>query len=246
LPADVTTQTPRLRRRFLIAAASLAVALTAGMALIARRAVRAESDRLARQRGMEVAASVGRLTANYLADRRRAVQLLAINPTLAAAAEDAARRATAQGLDGLPVADLEERFRERRQLGGDGTPARVLREAAARGGFAEIFFTDRRGLVVLATGPTSDFVQSDEVWWQTAMRAGLYEILPSYDSSAGAAALEHSVALRGAAGQPVGVLKAVTPLGELTALLAATTLGDSATSRWWTSRLPVTADPHCC
>jgi methyl-accepting chemotaxis protein len=245
LRADVTTQTPRLRRRFVIAAASLAVVLTAGMALIARRAVRAESDRLARQRGIEVAAQVGMLAASYLAERRRAVELLALDPTLAAAAEEAARRAAAQGLDGLPLADLEARFRERRQLGGDATLLRALREAGARGGFAEIFFTDRGGRVVLATGPTSDFVQSDEAWWQTAMRAGLHEILPSYDSSAGAAALEHAVALRGAAGQPVGVLKAVTPLAALTSLLATTGLGDSAYVQVVDSlgRLLVSADP---
>jgi len=221
-------QTPRLRRRLVVTAAAVAVVLAAAMTLIARRAIRADALRVARQRSLDVATRVGILAGAYLTERRRAVELLALDPTLAAAAEDAARRATAQGLDGVPVAALEARFAGRRQLGGDAAPLRVLREAAARGGFAEVFFTERRGLVVLATGRTSDFAQSDEDWWQAAVRAGTWEGPPRYDSSAGMAALEHAVLLRGAAGQPAGVLKAVTPLTELAALLSAGDLGDGA------------------
>jgi hypothetical protein len=101
-----------------------------------------------------VAARVGLLAGTYLTERRRAVELLGLDPALAAAAEEATRRATAEGLDGVPVAVLEARSAGRRQLGGEAAPLRVLRQAAARGGFAEVLFTERRGLVVLATGPT--------------------------------------------------------------------------------------------
>ncbi len=224
----MATETHGLPRRLVVTAAAVAVVLAAAMAIIARRAVRADATRLARQRSLDVAARVGLLAGSYLTERRRAVELLGLDPALAAAAEEAGRRATAEGLDGVPVAALEVRFAGRRQLGGEAAPLRVLRQAAARGGFAEVFFTERRGLVVLATGPTSDFVQSDEDWWQAAVRAGLYEGPPRYDSSAGMAALEHAVALRGAGGQPTGVLKAVTPLAELAALLSVAELEDGA------------------
>ena len=221
-------ETPRLRRRLVVTAGAVAVVLAAAMALIARRAVRADAYRLARQRSLDVAARVGLLAGTYLTERRRAVELLGLDPALAAAAEEATRRATAQGLDGVPVAVHEARFAGRRQLGGEAAPLRVLRQAAARGGFTEVFFTERRGLVVLATGATSDFVQSDEDWWQAAVRTGTYEGPPRFDSSAGMAALEHAVALRGAGGQPAGVLRVVTPLAELAALLSAADPGDGA------------------
>ena len=212
----------------MVTATAVAVVLAGAMAVIVRRAVRADAHRLARQRSLDVAARVGLLAGTYLRERRRAVELLGLDPALAAAAEEATRRATAQGLDGVPAATLEARFARSRQLGGNAAPLRVLREASARGGFSELFFTERRGLVVLATGPTSDFVQSDEDWWRAAVSGGTYEGPPRYDSSAGMAALEHAVALRGAGGQPAGVLKAVTPLAELAALLSATFLGDGA------------------
>jgi methyl-accepting chemotaxis protein len=240
----VATHSPRLRRRLLVAAAGAAILLATAMALIARRVVRADAYRLARQRGLDVATRTGFLATTYLNERRRAVELIALAPAIAGAAEDATQRATALGLDGLSVAALEARYSDQRQLGADAAAQRLLREAAARGGFVELFFTERRGLVVLATGRTSDVVQFDEEWWQSAMRAGAYEGPPVYDASAGAAALEHAVVIRGAAGRAAGVLKAVTPLGELAAHLSATDPGDGAYLQVVDSqgRLAVTAD----
>jgi hypothetical protein len=93
----VATETPRLRRRLVVTAGAVAVVLAAAMALIARRAVRADAHRLARQRSLDVATRVGLLAGSYLTERRRAVDLLGLDPALAAAAEEATRRATAQG-----------------------------------------------------------------------------------------------------------------------------------------------------
>ena len=39
-----------------------------------------------------------------------------------------------------------------------------------RGVIERMFFTDKYGLNVGMTGPTEDFVQSDELWWQVLLR----------------------------------------------------------------------------
>ena len=146
---------------------------------------------------------------------------------------------------GLDTPELERRFAAQRQLGADPVLLRYLRDAARRTGLAEAFFTERHGLVVLATDRTSDFVQSDENWWRAAMREGAHEGPPEFDSSAAVVSIEHSVALRAAGGRPVGVLKAVTALDDLASLLAVTDLGDGAYLQVVDSagRLLVTADP---
>jgi methyl-accepting chemotaxis protein len=224
----MATHTVQLRRRMLVAAAALAVALAAGMALVATRSVFAAVGRLARQRGLEAASRAAAFTDGYLLDRRRRAELLASVPALAAAAEDAARRATAGGLDRLTIAALERQFDTRRQLGGDPALQRFLRDAARGAEFAEAFFTDRHGFVVLATARTSDFVQADEDWWRAAMRDGVYQGPARFDSSAGVAAVEHAVALRGPGGGSIGVLKVVTPLDDLARRLGVADAGDGA------------------
>jgi methyl-accepting chemotaxis protein len=82
---------------------------------------------------------------------------------------------------------------------------------------------------VLASDRTSDFVQSDEEWWQSTTRDGSYEGEPTYDSSASTVSIEYDVAIRDPQlARPLGVLKAVFALDRLNQLLAVSDLGDSA------------------
>lgn len=125
----MATETPRLRRRLGVTAGAVAVVLAVAMALIARRAVRADAYRLARQRALDAAAGAAVLTATYLAERRRAVEILALHPALVSAADDG--RADAAGL-------------------------RTLRDAAARGGFTDVAITDQAGPVIDESPPAYD------------------------------------------------------------------------------------------
>src|SRR2546430_436020 len=86
--------------------------------------------------------------------------------------------------------------------------------------------TGRHGCVVLSSGRTSHFVQSDEAWWQRAMADGAFEGAPQYDSSAAVVSLEYDVAIRAPRiTRPVGVLKTVFALDHLSRLLGTADVG---------------------
>ena len=85
--------------------------------------------------------------------------------------------------------------------------------------FAEIFFTDRSGFNVALTNPTSDFVQSDEDWWQAAWSEHLAVGQVEYDKSAGAWSIDILVRIdEPGTGQPVGVMKAVLGVSQIQAI----------------------------
>ena len=128
---------------------------------------------------------------------------------------DAARKAAefhaAQGLTGTPIAQIEDRFRIRKSLGSFPEATRYLRQQIASSPyFAEVFFTDGNGFNVALTNPTSDFVQSDEDWWQSAWGHTLSVDEVQYDDSAGVWSVDISIRIDDPASvQPVGVMKTV-------------------------------------
>ena len=96
--------------------------------------------------------------------------------------------------------------------------ARQLRDFQARNPlFVELFVTGPNGQIVAATNKTSDFLQSDEAWWQCAARAdesgACFEGV-QYDQSADLHALEISLPIF-AQKRRVGVLKAVLNVSAL-------------------------------
>ncbi len=128
---------------------------------------------------------------------------------------DAARKAAefhaAQGLTGTPIAQIEDRFRIRKSLGSFPEATRYLRQQIASSPyFAEVFFTDGNGFNVALTNPTSDFVQSDEDWWQSAWGHTLSVDEVQYDDSAGVWSVDISIRIDDPASvQPLGVMKTV-------------------------------------
>jgi len=216
----MATHTPQLGRRFLVAAATLAILLAVGAGLIARRGVRATVARLAAQRGLEVATHAGTALSHYSQAQRRLTEVLAASPELVAAAEAAATRAVALGLDrpGAPG-----------QLPRDAAIGGYLVAAARHAGFAEAILTERHGHVVATTAPRASVVHADQPWWQDAMASDQSAVAAQYDSALGSVALNVAAGLRGARGQTVGVLRTVSPLADFRALLARSVAGDGAT-----------------
>jgi len=78
-------------------------------------------------------------------------------------------------------------------------------------GNAEVFFTDKYGGQAGSTNRTSDYLQSDEAWWQAAYNNGegaVYVSEPEYDESAGALALVIALPIRSEeTGEIVGILR---------------------------------------
>src|SRR6059058_858853 len=218
----MSSRTPQLRQSFLVTGAAVALVLVTGFALLSSRSASRIVERQANARGQDLATHVASLVDLYLRERRHEAEALAGSPAVVRAALEASQAALRQRLPQLDIPTLERMFNQRRELGGDPDLAAYLRGYAQHSDFAELFFTDSHGYNVLASDRTSDFVQSDEAWWQQAVKTGAYEGAPRYDSSAAVVSLEYDIAIRAPrVAHPVGVLKAVCALARLPRLLAA-------------------------
>ena len=218
----MSSRTPQLRQSFLVTGAAVALVLVTGFALLSSRSASRIVERQANARGQDLATHVASLVDLYLRERRHEAEALAGSPAVVRAALEASQAALRQRLPQLDIPTLERMFNQRRELGGDPDLAAYLRGYAQHSDFAELFFTDSHGYNVLASDRTSDFVQSDEAWWQQAVKTGAYEGAPRYDSSAAVVSLEYDIAIRAPrVAHPVGVLKAVFALARLSQLLAA-------------------------
>ncbi len=85
--------------------------------------------------------------------------------------------------------------------------------------FGEAFLTNKFGANVAQTGPTSDYYQADEKWWQEAKAKGLFVGDVFYDKSAAIHGLEIASRLEDRQGNFLGVFKAVLNLKEVTKIV---------------------------
>lgn len=127
------------------------------------------------------AASLSRqLVDRVLAERVRQVDLIASSPQVIVASRRGAEESRRLGLPSqlgntLPeetLGAIEARFKVTRSLQADSTTLRYLRTLLPKLDIVEVMLTDQYGYNVVTTSPSSDFVQSDEGWWQTAWNNG--------------------------------------------------------------------------
>lgn len=150
-----------------------------------------------------------------LAERVRQVEFIAATPQVVAAARAGAARARELGITTARIADLEDRFRAERSLDVDPATRYFLRSMLPRLGAAEMLLTDLYGYNAVTTGLSSDFVQSDEGWWQTAWRDGTTSADAAYDSSAHQMVVSLATVVHSDTAQ-VGVVKLAFTMGPLT------------------------------
>src|SRR2546422_2178896 len=228
----MASRTPQLRQSFLVTGAGVALVLVIAFATLSGNSAQRTAERQANDLGQVAAMRVGTLVDQYLRERRHEAEALAASPAVVRAAIEAAQQAAKEKLPPLDIPTLEQMFTQRRALGGDADLAAYLSGYPQHSDYAELFFTERHGYTVLSSGRTSDFVQSDEAWWQRAMADGLFEGAPQYDSSAAVLSLEYDVAIRAPrATRPVGVLKTVFALDRLSRLLVAAEVRDRKSTR---------------
>jgi anti-anti-sigma regulatory factor/HAMP domain-containing protein len=95
----------------------------------------------------------------------------------------------------------------------------------------EVFVTDRYGANVAASSRTSDFLQSDEAWWQAAWNNGqgaVYIGQPAFDQSSNSFSIILAVPLRSPNDNTViGVLRSTYQLTTLNAMIANARVGAS-------------------
>ena len=147
--------------------------------------------------------------------------LLGQSPTVIDQVNRGAERAAADNLSDLPIDVLEERFSTTRLLDPNQALNAFLAQAAVAEDFGEIIITDKNGFTVGYSNPTSDFVQSDEEWWQQGQTRWLGT--PTFDESTNFYGFELSQRIQAAdSDEFLGVMKVlITALEfeELTALL---------------------------
>lgn len=157
------------------------------------------------------AVSVARQVESFMLERISDAREWASAPVIIGAASAARDAHEAQGLTDLDVDAVESRFTIRKELGlAPRSAAYLKRQIELSPHFGEAFFTDSNGFNVALTNPTSDFVQSDEDWWQRARTDGISVGDVEFDESADLWSVEISVRVDDPdSGQFLGVLKTV-------------------------------------
>ncbi len=147
----------------------------------------------------------------FMLERISDVVVWASAPIVLNAAKLAAVEHQKAGLVGLPIDDVEARFKEQKSL--DVSPASnrfLIQQIRRSSHFGEVFFTDKNGFNTALTNPTSDFVQRDENWWKTAWENGISVGEVEFDDSANIWSIDISVRIDDpVSGNSLGVMKAV-------------------------------------
>lgn len=150
----------------------------------------------------------------FLLERINEVKSWAEAPAVLAAARKVHAAHAKEGLDKLSVAQIESKFRIRKSLGlAPEARAYLSEQIRLSPYFGEVFFTDTMGFNVALTSPTTDFVQSDENWWQQAWSSGFFVGDIEFDASSNLWAIEIAAVIRDkGTGQSLGIMKAVLAL----------------------------------
>jgi methyl-accepting chemotaxis protein len=197
-----------------IVGAALVIIIVAFFSLAwggAQQLIDPEVERQLRERASAVAAVTDATVQGAVRD----LEMLVISPAVIDAATSGAARARQLGLDRVSLAEAERRMAETRSLRIDPDVDRHLAGVVERSLFAELFVTDRSGLVVAGSGVTTDFVQSDEAWWQEAFSGLAHVSGVELDESTGTVSVSISWPVTGSGGAVVGVVKGVLDLGRL-------------------------------
>jgi methyl-accepting chemotaxis protein len=190
-------------------------------ALLAWRVARGFLERDADRRLGEGAQRTAALIALYLRERRAELELIATAPSVEAAAEAGEALANRRSLPLRTTGQLEQLMAGPRSLQADPAAAAYLSAVAARSDFAEFIVTESHGFNAVTSERTSDFVQSDEEWWQRAWRGEPYQSDVVFDSSAGVLSLELAAPITAPGGRRVGVIKGIFDIAQLARLVTA-------------------------
>ena len=147
--------------------------------------------------------------AAFIRDSLKLTNLVATNPLVVQAMKTGSQQAQEEQLTNESIEVLEQKFADSKLLTTNDSLNNYLKQIVKSGQVAEIFFTERNGLNVAFSNPTSDFVQRDEGWWQNSQKEGWDIGEPEFDDSANAIVIAFSRAVKDPqTGDFLGVIKA--------------------------------------
>jgi signal transduction histidine kinase/HAMP domain-containing protein len=110
----------------------------------------------------------------------------------------------------------------------DSLSPELLKYQAAFPENVEVFLTDLQGVSIATTDRTSDYLQSDEEWWQLAYRQGEYIAQPEYDASSKTLAINMAVPVRARGSDRItGILRTTVNINSLGTVLGSGRFGQT-------------------
>jgi methyl-accepting chemotaxis protein len=216
-----------LRRRLITigAVAALAVLGVLGYSglVIVKKAVAGDED----AHIVNAASLSKQLVDRLLAERARQVEIIASEPSVIAAAKKGAQTARDRKLPSMSVDDVEQMFKATRSQQVDDGTRQYLTALLPKLDIAEVMLTDEYGYNAVTTSPSSDFVQSDEPWWQTAWNGGATTAQATADPATQRTVVELAGVVRDG-GTRVGVVKVKFGLSMVDSVLAQGSVGGNA------------------
>lgn len=167
------------------------------------------------------------LVDRVLAERARQVELIATSPSVIVAAKKGAEASKARGLTKLSAEQLDNMFRPIMSQQVDTVAEHYLADLLPKLDIAEVMVTDRYGFNAVVTSPPSDFMQSDEGWWQTAWATGSTTAQAAVDGVTQRTVVELSAAIRERKTK-IGVVKVKFALSTVDSVLMQGSAGGSA------------------
>lgn len=214
---DRTDQSLRGRLVFFAGAAAIIVlgAVTYAGLVVLRKTLAGDED----ARIVNAATLSRQLVDRVLAERTRQVDLIASSPSTIAAAKKGAEVSREKGLPKLSIDQLEAMFKVTRSQQVDPAAKAFLSDLVPKLDIAEVMVTDEYGYNAVTTSPSSDFVQSDEGWWQTAWASGATSAQATADPATQRTVVELAGVIRDN-GARVGVVKVKFGLSWVDSALA--------------------------
>jgi len=167
------------------------------------------------------------LVERVMAERKRQVEMIASAPSVIAAARKGGEVSRQRGLPALPIERVEEMFKATHSQQVDEATRAFLSDLLPKLDIAEMMLTDEYGFNAVTTSPPSDFVQSDEIWWQKAWNSGQSPAQATADAATQRTVVELSETVSDH-GTRVGVVKVKFGLSVVDSVLAQGSAGDKA------------------
>jgi methyl-accepting chemotaxis protein len=202
----IRTSALSLRRRYVMTIGAAAIAVLVVCAIVGYVALSLSMTQQQNAVLTDAARRSALLVDRVLAERLRQVDLIAWESSVIEAAKKGTATSRRRGLPFSTTSALEERFKATRSQQVDSTALEFLLDLLPKLDIAEVMLTDQYGYNAVATSPPTDFVQSDESWWQSAWRSGVTEAEATEDRATGETVVELSRAVRDH-GIRVGVVK---------------------------------------
>ena len=105
------------------------------------------------------------------------------NPSSIEALQLANQKSQEENLALVPIKVLENKYKNNKLLIANNELNNYLKHIVKNSDIVEIILTERNGLNIAYSSPTSDFVQRDEAWWQSAIKQRIAIEEPELDQS---------------------------------------------------------------